>query len=126
MDQTSEPKSRRNPFKRWLSKGLWIIALILCLAIGFLAGTARVFTNGGDVSNQTDQNGGIMISEQKALEIAKARLDKSKIPYQNRQAIVTTRTYKVVFPPPPNTLGGNFTLLIDAETGEVIDIVIER
>jgi len=60
------------------------------------------------------------------LELAKARLDKGKIPFKDRQATVTVKAYKVVFPPPKDTLGGNFTLTIDAETGEVTDIVIER
>jgi hypothetical protein len=100
--------------------------MIMCLAIGFVAGRVSVSPSESYSTNQTDQNGGTMISEQEAIELAKARLDKAKIPVNNRQAIVSAKTYKVVFPPPKGALGGNFTLTVDAETGKVLDMVIER
>lgn len=67
-----------------------------------------------------------MISEQEAIERAEAWLDEENIPINNRQAAVSVKVYKVVFPPPKYTLGGDFTLTVDAETGEVIEVVIER
>ncbi len=67
-----------------------------------------------------------MISEQEAIERVKAWLDEENIPIKNRQATVSVKVYKVVFPPPKDTLGGDFTLTVDAETGEVLEVTIER
>ena len=48
-----------------------------------------------------------MISEQEAIERAKAWLDEENMPIKNRQATVSVKVYKVVFPPPKDTLGGD-------------------
>lgn len=69
-----------------------------------------------------------MISEQEAIERAKERLAQSNISFKGREVTVslTGSNYKVVFPPPKLTLGGDFTILVDAKTGEIQDVTIER
>ncbi len=68
-----------------------------------------------------------MISEKEALERAEAWLTNAKASFKERKATVSlTKVYLVVFPPPPDTLGGNFTVIVDANTGNVLDAIIER
>lgn len=70
-----------------------------------------------------------MISEGDAVERAKQWLADSGTAFAGREVIVSLDqrgVYTVVFPPPPDTLGGDFTLRVNAQTGEVLDAVIER
>ena len=69
-----------------------------------------------------------MITEAKAIEQATKRLAQMNITWKGRQAVVSLAgdEYRVVFPPPANTLGGDFTLFVDARTGTVRRVTIER
>ena len=68
-----------------------------------------------------------MISEPEAINASKKQLDKSNIPYDDREIEVSLQqTYQVVFKLPPDMLGGDFTFLVDTTTGEVISTRIER
>ena len=68
-----------------------------------------------------------MLSEQEAIERAKEWLVETNKPIKDRKVTVTLEgAYKVVYSPPEGTLGGDFTLTIDANTGEILSIVIER
>ncbi len=69
-----------------------------------------------------------MITEQAAIESAKARLDLIHAPYQGRRTTVTLEgdRYKVVFWPPKGQLAGEFTVFVNAESGEAIDFIIRR
>jgi uncharacterized membrane protein YkoI len=69
-----------------------------------------------------------VISENEAIERAKRELTETLTSYEGREVNISLlqETYVVVFPPPPDTLGGDFTVVVDANTGEVLDITIER
>ena len=69
-----------------------------------------------------------MITEAEAIERAKERLAQMNVALKDRQAVVSLagEEYKVVFPPPVHTLGGDFTLFVDAQTGVVRRVTIER
>jgi uncharacterized membrane protein YkoI len=69
-----------------------------------------------------------LISEDEAIERAKRELTETLTSYEDREVNVSfiQETYVVVFPPPPDTLGGDFTVVVDANTGEVLDVTIER
>jgi hypothetical protein len=70
-----------------------------------------------------------MLTEQEAIEKAKAWLSKNLTSFEGREIKVTravSEHYTVVFPTPPDTLGGDFTIVVDASTGEVLDAKIER
>jgi hypothetical protein len=68
------------------------------------------------------------IAESEAIEAAQQELAQREIPYTDREVRVHLEdpVYVVVFPPPPNTRGGDFTLRISAVDGSVLDVRIER
>lgn len=72
--------------------------------------------------------GGAVISEDEAIARAKGALTENLTSFEDREVNVSLQqgTYVVVFPPPPDTLGGDFTVVVDAGTGEVIGVTIER
>jgi hypothetical protein len=69
-----------------------------------------------------------LITEQAAIERARQWVvDGAKASVAGRKAQIKRKEiYIVVFPPPPDTLGGDFTVLVDAETGSVLSGTIER
>lgn len=68
-----------------------------------------------------------MISQTEAAEKARQWLDETGVAYQNRETnIDLCEVYIVVMPPPENTLGGDFTVVVDAKTGKVLGGTLER
>jgi hypothetical protein len=126
-DQNAElgkPTSPRQATTRYVLAG---IIVILSFAVGFVAGRASVIRDERFSDGVVNQRRGTMLSEQEAIERAKEWLIETDKPIEGRQVTVSLKgAYKVVFSPPPGTLGGDFTLTVDAATGEILDIVIER
>ena len=82
-----------------------------------------VACNSQSSSSSNSQN----IAEEEAIKNAQAHLDGLDIPYSDREANASlSQVYKVVFPVPQETLGGDFIVVIDADTGEVISATIGR
>ncbi|MGH2681722.1 MAG: hypothetical protein ACRDIX_00630 [Actinomycetota bacterium] len=69
-----------------------------------------------------------VIEEREAVEAAQRELDQREIPYADREAQVRLEDsdYVVVFPPPPDTRAGDFTLRISSADGSILDVRIER
>ena len=69
-----------------------------------------------------------MISEKEAIKKAEEWLSLNKIDFQGRKMTISIREgiYEVVYHVPEDTLGGDFTLMINSQTGDVIDARIER
>jgi hypothetical protein len=69
-----------------------------------------------------------MISEKEAIKKAEEWLSLNRVDFQGRKMTVSLRegTYEVVYYVPEDTLGGDFTLMINSQTGDVIDARIER
>jgi hypothetical protein len=76
-----------------------------------------------------------VISEQEAIERAKEWAKEKSMPYEGREIEAgfkrSFRTgfkgrYEVVFKVPADTLGGDWTLTVDANTGEVLHANIAR
>jgi hypothetical protein len=126
-DQDAELGTPTNPkqsFTRYVLAGVFVI---LSLAVGFVAGRASVIRDERFTVGVVNQRRGTMLSEQEAIERAREWLIETDKPIEGRQVTVSLEgVYKVVFSPPPGTLGGDFTLTVDAGTGEILDIVIER
>ncbi len=68
------------------------------------------------------------IGEERATERARSWLVSNDFPLERRTVVCTPidKAYQVVFSVPPDTLGGDFTLVIDAISGEIIDKRFER
>ena len=70
-----------------------------------------------------------MISESDAIDQAKKWVTKVGASFEGRQVVVSLtggEVYTIVFPLPANHRGGDFTIRVDAQTGEVLEGVIER
>lgn len=68
-----------------------------------------------------------MISQSEAVEKAKQWLDETGMSHTNRDVNTDLReVYVVVMPPPKDTLGGDFTVIVDAATGNVLGVMLER
>jgi uncharacterized membrane protein YkoI len=106
---------------------VWYIVgvIILSFALGFFTGQAAVTRSDGVIDRMGKDS---MISEQEAIERAKERLTELNRSFEGREVKVSRQdtTYKVVFPPPKLTLGGDFTVIVDANTGKVLNVTIER
>ncbi len=104
------------------------VAAIFGFTLGFIVGRGSVAQseNAANGVNQTVEES--VISKQEAVERAKEWLTQSGTSFENREVTVSLKgnKYKVVFPPPKDTLGGDFTLTVDANTGEVLEAIIER
>lgn len=68
-----------------------------------------------------------MISPEEAAQKAEQWLNQSGKPTDDRQSSAALKeTYVVTFSPPPDTLGGDFKVVVDAETGEIIGAMFGR
>jgi len=69
-----------------------------------------------------------MISEESAVDSAKNWLAARKAPYEGRKITVTVSRsrYKVIFHLPDGWLGGDFSVIVDANSGSVLKGTIER
>ena len=68
------------------------------------------------------------VDEDGAVAVARAYLEENGMDASKR-TVSTYRdgdTYTVVFSVPPDTLGGDYTFLIDAGSGEIVDQRFER
>jgi hypothetical protein len=119
-----KPTNLKQHITRYILVG---VIVILSLAVGFIAGRESAVQDARFAGGIAGPKGGNMISEQEAIERAKEWLIQSKKSIKDRPVTVSlTGAYKVVFSPPEGTLGGDFTLTVDANTGEILTIVIER
>jgi hypothetical protein len=61
-------------------------------------------------------------------KLAKKRLDDLRIDYSGRECIITYDHDKATcaFPPPANARGGDFIVIINLKSGEIIDVKIWR
>jgi hypothetical protein len=69
-----------------------------------------------------------VITEEDAAAKAKEKLKGIKAPIEKRKIVIALdeNKYKVVFIPPEGVLGGKYTFVIDAESGEILKSVIGR
>jgi uncharacterized membrane protein YkoI len=68
-----------------------------------------------------------VISEDEAVEAARRELASMSIDPGEREVEVTRKgSYSVVFKLPEGLLGGDWTVEVDAETGETISAEIQR
>lgn len=69
-----------------------------------------------------------MISEESAVHSAKKWLAARKAPYEGRKITITASRgrYQVIFHLPEGWLGGDFTVVVDADTGSVLKGILER
>ncbi len=68
-----------------------------------------------------------MISQAEALETARRWLEQTTGPLTDRTPNVRLReTYVVVFPPSGTMRSGDFTVVVDPDTGKVLGVSIHR
>lgn len=69
-----------------------------------------------------------MISKESATDTAKNWLAARKAMYEGRKVSVSVSgdRYKVIFHLPEGWLGGDFTVIVDANTGSVLKGILER
>jgi hypothetical protein len=69
-----------------------------------------------------------VIEQDEAVEAARRELEQRGIPHDDREVVVRIEgsDYVVVFPPPPNTRAGDFTLRVSCSDGSILDVRIER
>jgi len=70
-----------------------------------------------------------MLTQAEAVEKAKRWLINHHTSFQGRELKVSLagkERYTIVFPPPADTLGGDFTVVVDAHSGDILDAKIER
>jgi len=65
------------------------------------------------------------VTQEEATEIARKWLEDNGYPIE-RRIVTSSAEFRVVFSVPPDTLGGDFTLVIDAATGSIVDRQFER
>jgi len=78
--------------------------------------------------NQSHANNIDKIPHAEIQKLAKKRLDDLRIDYSGRECIITYDHDKAicVFPPPANARGGDFIVIINSKSGEIIDVKIWR
>lgn len=69
-----------------------------------------------------------MITEQEVIERAKNHLTRENISHEGRKTMVSLhrRMYIVDFLPPEDMVAGEFTVLVNANNGEIMDYFIWR
>ncbi len=95
-------------------------------ALGFLIGGHSTQDEGIVIPTRDGAMERNMISEQEAIRLAEEWLQQRDMQFEGREIVVHCEgTYTISFLLPDGMLGGDWTLGIDATTGEVLGATIE-
>lgn len=68
-----------------------------------------------------------MLSQEEAIKLAREVLRQEGVSFESREVSVSLeQVYKVVHLLPEGMLGGHYTVIIDANSGDVIGVSLER